>query len=85
MGGAIAHATRSQNMLEIVLTDEQAKVVATALKPVQVRDQRGNVLGTITPAWTEADIAEAKRALASDQPRYSFAEVMDYVRSQEKQ
>ena len=39
-------------MLEIVLTDDQARVVTSALKPVQVRDRKGNVLGTIAPAWT---------------------------------
>ena len=70
-------------MLEIVLTDEQAKVVATALKPVQVRDPKGNVLGCINPIWTEEDIAEAKRALASDEPWYTTEQVLAYLRSLE--
>jgi hypothetical protein len=68
-------------MLHIVLTDEQAKVVATALKPVQVRDTRGNVLGCINPVWTEEDIAEARRRLASDEPYYTTAQVLEYLRS----
>jgi hypothetical protein len=71
-------------MLQIVLTDEQAKVVATALKPVQVRDGQGNALGWINPVWTEEDIAEAKRRLASDEPRYTTAQVLEYLRSLEK-
>jgi hypothetical protein len=71
-------------MHHIVLNDEQARLVATALNPVQVRDGKGNVLGTIAPVWTEADIADAKRRLASDEPRYSTAEVLDHLRSLEK-
>jgi hypothetical protein len=62
-------------MLQIVLNDEQAKVVASALKPVQVRDGKGNVLGVINPIWTEEDIAEAKRRLASPGPRYTSEQV----------
>ena len=52
-------------MPHIVLNEEQAKVVTSALQPVQVRDAKGNVLGTIPPIWTEEDIAEAKRILQS--------------------
>ena len=51
-------------MLEFVLTEEQAKVVAATLKPQQVRDTKGNVLGHFRPIWTEEDIAEARRRLA---------------------
>jgi len=72
-------------MQQLVLTDEQAKLVASALKPVQVCDSRGNVLGTIEPIWTEEDIADAKRRLASDEPRYTTAQVMEYLRSLEQQ
>src|SRR5581483_12344796 len=53
------------HMNQIVLTDEQAKAVASSLKPIQVRDSKGVLLGTFTPIWTEEDIAEAKRRLAS--------------------
>jgi len=75
---------RSQAMLEIVLTEEQSKVIASALKPVQVRTSTGTVVGMIAPAWTEEDIAEAKRRLASDQPRRTTAEVLAYLRSLEQ-
>jgi hypothetical protein len=70
-------------MLQIVLTDEQAKVVTTALKPVQVRDNHGNSLGWIQPIWTEEDIAEAKRVLASNEPWYTTEQVLAYLRSLE--
>jgi len=71
-------------MLQIVLSDEQAKVVASALKPVQVCDREGNVLGCIAPIWTEEDITEAKRRLAADEPRYTTAQVLEYLRSLDK-
>ena len=72
-------------MLQLVLTDEQAKQLAEELKSLEVCDSQGNVLGTFTPLWTEADIADAKRRLASDEPRYTFAQVMEHLRSLEKQ
>jgi hypothetical protein len=68
-------------MPQIVLNDEQAQVVATALQPVQVRDAKGNYLGTIPPIWTDEDIAEAKRQLASNEPWYTTAEVLAHLRS----
>jgi hypothetical protein len=71
-------------MNQIVLTDEQAKAVASTLKPIPVRDSKGALLGTFTPIWTEEDIADAKRRLASDEPRYTTAQVLDYLRSLER-
>jgi hypothetical protein len=68
-------------MLEIVLNPEQAKVVASSLQPVQVRDERGNVLGVIAPAWTEEEIADAKRRLASGEPRLTLAQVLQHLGS----
>jgi hypothetical protein len=72
-------------MSHIVLNAEQAKLVASALKPVQVRDAAGNVLGYIPPVWTEEDVADAKRRLASDGPRYTTAQVLEYLRSRKKE
>ena len=70
-------------MERIVLTDEQAKVVASATRPVPVCDGAGSVLGFLPPAWTEDDIAEAKKRLSSDAPRLSTAEILAYLRSLE--
>jgi hypothetical protein len=72
-------------MLQIVLTDEQAKVVASSRQPVQVCDARGNILGHIEPMWTEADIAEAERRLKSDERRYTTSEVLEFLGSLEKE
>jgi hypothetical protein len=71
-------------MPHIILTDEQAKIVASALQPVQVKDAKGNILGSIPPIWTEEDIAEAKQRLTSDEPRYTTAQVLEYLRSLEQ-
>jgi hypothetical protein len=68
-------------MLQITLTAEQTKVVASALKPVQVCDANGNVLGSIAPVWTEEDVADARRRLASDEPRCTIAEMREFLRS----
>ena len=72
-------------MPQIVLNEEQAKVVATSLQPVQVRDAQGNLLGTIPPIWTEEDIAEAKRVLASNGPWYTTEQVLAHLRSLEQE
>jgi hypothetical protein len=68
-------------MPQVILDDEQAKLLASALKPVEVRDRQGNLLGVIPPVWTEEDIADAKRRLASDEPRYTTAEVLEHLGS----
>jgi hypothetical protein len=63
-------------MLQIILTDEQAKVVASALKPVQVPDAQDKVLGWITPIWTEQDVAKAKQILASGEAWFTTEQVL---------
>jgi hypothetical protein len=70
-------------MPHIVLSEEQAKVVASALQPIQVRDAKGTVLGVIPSIWTEEDIAEAKRRLASNGPWYTTEQVLAHLRSLE--
>jgi hypothetical protein len=71
-------------MLQIVLTDEQANVVATALKPVQVCDAKGNILGTIPPKWTEHDIEEALKELETNQVWHTTEQVLAHLQSLEK-
>src|SRR5260370_35053355 len=52
-------------MPDLILSEEQARIILQAAKPVTVRDSKGTLLGSVSPFWTEADIAEAKRRLAS--------------------
>ena len=51
-------------MPQIILNAEQAKTVASALDPIEVRDEKGAYLGTLAPIWTREDIEKAKKALA---------------------
>jgi hypothetical protein len=67
-------------MLQIILDDEQARLLASALKSVEIRDRQGNLLRVIPPVWTEEDVADAKKRLASDEPRYTTAEVLKHLR-----
>ena len=67
-------------MRQIILTDEQARILSNAVDEVELRDQSGNVLGYVPPAFTAADIARAKSALASNQPRYTTEQVLSYLR-----
>jgi hypothetical protein len=62
-------------MAELILTDEQAKVVARAEGPVTVRDATGKYLGQMEPELTPAKIAELKRQAASPGPWYTSEQV----------
>jgi hypothetical protein len=62
-------------MPEVILTEEQARVVAGALGPVTVRDPGGKVLGRIEPKLTPEMIAELKRRAASPGPWYTGQQV----------
>jgi hypothetical protein len=63
-------------MPEIVLTEEQARVVAGRPVPIVVKDASGRVVGQFdalpSPEW----IAEMKRRAASPGPRYSGPAVL---------
>lgn len=73
----------------IVLDDDQARTLATAKDAVELRDRRGNPLGTVPPrsraesGFTEEEIAETRRRLASDEPRLTTRQVLDRLRSPE--
>jgi hypothetical protein len=48
-------------MPEIVLTDEQAKLLAGGFVPVVVKDPTGRVVGRLAPSLTPEMAAELKR------------------------
>jgi hypothetical protein len=67
-------------MTEVVIDDTLAQTIAQAAGPIQLRDRLGRYVGRlIRDEITPADIAAAKRRLASDQPRYSTAEVLAHL------
>jgi hypothetical protein len=71
-------------MLQLVLTDEQAKLVASAFKRIEVCDAAGHVLGFIDPVWTEEDLAEAKKDWETNNVWYTTEQVLAHLRSLEK-
>ena len=71
-------------MTQIVLSDDQARAVQAATDAVEIRDQRGNLLGYVSPPPSGVEIAEAKRRLESDGPWHTTEQVMDYLTSLEQ-
>lgn len=65
----------------IVLSDDQARTISTAVGPIQVRDSQGNIVGYLPLVWTSADIAEANRILTSETTWHTTAEVQAYLLS----
>jgi hypothetical protein len=89
--------TELNSMNYIILDPTQTASVAAATDPLEVRAPDGTVLGFIHPKrpaaaepredpdFSAADIAEAKRRLASNSPRYTTQQVLDHLRSLENQ
>lgn len=68
-------------MPDVILTDEQAKIVTGTFDTVTVRDPSGRVLGHIEPKLTPEQIAELKRRAASPGPWYTGAQVQARLRA----
>lgn len=65
-------------MTEIVLTSDQSQLFSQATDGVVFCDSAGNVIARVPPVISKEEaaiIAEAKRRLASDQPRRTSAEM----------
>jgi hypothetical protein len=62
-------------MPQIVLSDEQARILATALEPVEFLNANGDVIRVIPPIWTKEDIAAAKRRIGSPGPWYTSEQI----------
>jgi hypothetical protein len=68
-------------MSHITLTEEQSQLIERSQGPVEVRDHRGHIIAQIERYDEAALIAEAKRRLASNQPRYPAAQVEARLRA----
>lgn len=71
-------------MKQIVVNDEQAQIITSQRQQLEVRGPNGDFLGWFTPIWSTEDIAEAKRRLAANGPRYTTSEVLEHLSSLEK-
>lgn len=63
-------------MADIVLTAEQAQIVAHATGNIVLRDPEGRLLGYVSHGFTAKDIEEAKQRLAAPGERSTTAEVL---------
>ncbi len=63
-------------MENITLTSEQLNRIAQAHDPVAVHDEQGQLRGYVAMVVCGQELADAKRALASREARYTTAEVL---------
>ena len=73
-------------MSHIMLTDEQARILAQTQGPVAVRDQQGRTFATLTPLDPAdvAAIARSKQVLAAGEPGVPSADVQAHLRKLEE-
>lgn len=73
-------------MPPLVLTSDQAHQLSVVEHPIEVLDDKGQFVGVLQPyaPCSEEDIAAALRSRNSDQPRYTTAQVLEYLRSLDK-
>jgi hypothetical protein len=75
-------------LTQILLTSDQIRQFANAKDGVAFCDELGNIIVRVPPlanADETAIVAEAKRRLASDQPRHASADVLARLGSQPSQ
>lgn len=75
-------------MTQIILTTDQSQLFSQATDGVVFCDPTGKVIGCIPPVISEEEkaiISEAKRRLASDQPRVPFSDVLKRLKEREQQ
>ena len=68
-------------MEHITLSDGQLNLVALAHDPVAVHDEQGRLRGYIAMVIGSDELADARRALASQEARYTTAQVLTELRA----
>lgn len=68
-------------MNEIILSDDQLRVVREASGRVAILDPQGCLVGYLSRAVDPAIIAEAERRAASDGPWFTTQQVLDHLKS----
>jgi hypothetical protein len=70
-------------MIRIVATAEQIRQLQEADDGIELVDEHGNRLGVVAREVDLEDIRIARERLKSDQPRHTYAEVLEHIRSLE--
>jgi hypothetical protein len=66
-------------MIRIVATDEQMRQLKNAREGIEFVDDSGNRIGILALEVDLEDIRVARERLKSNQPRLSYAEVLEHV------
>ena len=69
-------------MRDIVITDDLCRAITEAHGEVRLVTAQGEVLGRFEPELTPDELAEIRRRLASNEPRYTTREVLDRLGSE---
>jgi hypothetical protein len=71
-------------MRHIVVDDGLARLISQAADRIEIRDLQGRLLGYVAQVvhgFTGEDVAIGRERLASNEPRYTTREVLDYLQS----
>ena len=77
-------------MLQITLSDEQARLIANESQPIVLVDSKGQPLGQVAPidpemaampALSAEELAEIKRRMQTAGPGLTTKELFDYLHS----
>jgi len=68
-------------MPQIIVDDEQARIISESAESVEICDREGRHLGFVAHGFTDDDIAIAKQRRASDEPRFTTQQVLDHIQS----
>jgi len=66
-------------MVQIVVTEEQAKQLGKSRESIEIVDQEGNRIGYYTQPFTNAEIAEAKRRSESESGGRTTQDILDRI------
>lgn len=70
-------------MEQMIVTDDQAKLLTQSHESVEIVDARGNRLGTVVRPPSEEDVQIAKMKIEQAGARYTTEEVISHLRSLE--
>ena len=72
-------------MQHLIVSDEQARIISQSSEGIEIRDRNGKYLGYVAHGFSDEDITIAKDRMASDEPRHTTREVLNHLRSLERE
>ena len=72
-------------MQHLIVSDEQARIISQSSEGIEIRDRNGKCLGYVAHGFSDEDITIAKDRMASDEPRHTTREVLNHLRSLERE